>query len=137
MLDLIIEEKFEAEDLIRLSSHGAEARELGSLLLWFPDVGYAGTNPYPDESWESSVPHAFSKAFSSIIPLLGAWTTYTSIHALSVILLMRVLQLHSPSTRHSSSQFSMQYKWNAVLHYHYEFTHIHLQENFLWRIGIM
>lgn len=129
VLDLIIEEKFEAEDLIKLSSHGAGARERGRPLLWFPDAGYAGADPYPDESWESGVPRAFSKAFSSIVPLLGAWTTYTGIRALCDPTNGGVAAAFSIYTA-LLLQFSTQYEWSAVLHYHYEFTRIRLQENF-------
>ncbi|KAF8143783.1 hypothetical protein K438DRAFT_2104044 [Mycena galopus ATCC 62051] len=129
VLDLIIDGKFEAEDLIKLSSHGAGARERGRPLLWFPDAGYAGADPYPDESWESGVPRAFSKAFSSIVPLLGAWTTYTGIRALCDPTNGGVAAAFSIYTA-LLLQFSTQYEWSAVLHYHYEFTRIRLQENF-------
>ncbi|KAJ7906426.1 hypothetical protein B0H13DRAFT_1880581 [Mycena leptocephala] len=38
-LDLIIDGKFEAENLAKLCSHGAGAREQGRSMMWFPDPG--------------------------------------------------------------------------------------------------
>ncbi|KAF7372578.1 hypothetical protein MVEN_00120500 [Mycena venus] len=89
VLDLIIEGKFEAEDLIKLSSHG----------------------------------------FLLLVPLLGAWTTYTGIRALCDPTNGGVAAAFSIYTA-LLLQFSTQYEWSAVLHYHYEFTCIRLQENF-------
>lgn len=129
VLDLIIDGKFEAEDLIKLSPLHAGAREAPRPMVWHPDSGFVAPESYPDDTLESGLPRAFLKAFSSVVPLLGAWTTYTGIRALcdptgggvaAAFAIYTTLLL----------QFSTQYEWNAVLLYHYEFTRIRLQENF-------
>ncbi|KAJ7800788.1 hypothetical protein B0H14DRAFT_3490310 [Mycena olivaceomarginata] len=71
----------------------------------------------------------FLKAFSSIVSLLGTWTTYTSIHVLCDPTNGGVVAVFSIYTVFLL-QFSTQYEWSAMLHYHYEFTRIRLQENF-------
>lgn len=128
-LDLIIDGKFEAEDLVKLCSHGAGAREQGRPMMWFPDAGYVAPESYPDENWESGLPRAYKKAFPSIIPLLDAWSTYSGIRALSDPTGGGVAAAFAIYTS-LLLQFSTQYEWSAVLLYHYEFTRLRLQENF-------
>jgi hypothetical protein len=126
-LDLIIDGKFEAEDLVKLGSHSAGAREKGRPVMWFPDSGYAAPDSYSDD-WESGLPRAFLKAFPSIVPLMDAWTTYMGIRALCDPTSGGVAAAFAIYTSHLL-QFSTQYEWNAVLLYHYEFLRIRLPEN--------
>ncbi|KAJ7938926.1 hypothetical protein B0H13DRAFT_1851099 [Mycena leptocephala] len=81
-LDLIVDGKFEAEDLVKLSSHGAGPREKARPMMWFPSEGFVAPDSYPEELSESGLPRGYLKAFPSIVPLLDAWSVYTGIRAL-------------------------------------------------------
>ncbi|KAJ6456830.1 hypothetical protein C8R47DRAFT_1248510 [Mycena vitilis] len=130
MLDLILDGKFEAEDLPKLCSHSAGAqRERGHPIMWFPTAGYAAPDLYPDKNWDSGLPRAFLKAFPSIVPLLDAWSTYTGIRALCDPTGGGVAAAFAIYTS-QLLRFLTQYEWSAVLLYHYEFTRIRMQESF-------
>ncbi|KAJ7346186.1 hypothetical protein DFH08DRAFT_810017 [Mycena albidolilacea] len=127
-LDLIIDGKFEAEDLVKLGSHSTEAREKGRPVMWFPQLGVRSPRLLLERLGVGPALRLL-KAFPSIVPLMDAWTTYMGIHALCDPTSGSIAAAFTIYTSHFL-QFSMQYEWNVVLLYPYKFLCIRLPEKF-------